>query len=82
MRDDMNSSVSITEETNVGLYAVVTAIPALVFVVFFITQLSAKADATEARVDRQSAVLLEQREMLIEIRENIAAIKAILEHRK
>lgn len=69
----------ITENTKVGLFAALGVIPLLVFAVFFIAMIYFRIEAAEARIDRQASAIIEQRQMLIDIKSDLAALKAILE---
>ena len=72
------ATIEISENTKIGLYAVIASVPVLAAAIFFIAAIYFKAEATEARVERQSDTIKEQRTMLIEIRERTARIEALL----
>ena len=73
------STLEINDNTKIGLYAALGITPVLVFAIFFIASIYFKAEAANELIDRQGIAIREQREMLIDIKTELATVKAILE---
>lgn len=69
----------IDDRTKVSLFAVLTTVPVIAATIFFVAMIYFKAEAAEARLDRQGDALKDQRAMLIEIRERTARIETLLD---
>lgn len=67
------------ENAKIGVFPLVTALPAFASLIFFVALVYFKANAAEVRLDRQADAIKSEREMLIEIREREARIEARLD---